>query len=203
MATLWVGAIDCSFNYCGCALLARSRRGQAPTIATARIIVNKLKGKRSSLSDLERCSDLYTEVKSFANHVMDKQGKKLFAYEVPGGSQSSRAAACLGMAKGIIGSVLAQFNYEEYTRKSWIEVALTPSQVHKWVTGNIKASKNEIIDYVLKKYPNQIELVNKKYVVSEKHGNVFIANSYTKGEFEHIADAIVMAELGYNTSEAK
>jgi YbbR domain-containing protein len=85
----------------------------------------------------------------------------------------------------------------EYTPGSWMRVSLMPSEVHKKVTGKIKATKEEIIEYVLKKYPTNIYFDKKKYWVHQIHGETPVTlEGYTKGQFEHIADAIVMAEIG-------
>lgn len=109
---------------------------------------------------------------------------KLFAYEVPGGSQSARAGQCLGMAKGIIASTFHRIR--QYNNISIISV--TPMEVKKFV-GNNKATKNDIINFVVK---------NSNLKTSKKGKNTVyhIADSkYTKGEFEHIADAVIIAEV--------
>jgi len=136
--------------------------------------------------------------------LMEKSTFRILAYEVPGGSQSQRAAACLGMAKGVIASVISQIGFEDIPQGMWSQVGIMPSEVHKRVTGKLKATKDEVIDYVLKKYPNQIRFVNRKYVVFEKpeyKSTMPKMATYTKGEFEHIADAIVIGELAFESEE--
>jgi len=130
---------------------------------------------------------------------MSKPGIKILAFEVPAGSQSQRAATCLGMAKGVIASVLAQQAFEkDIVPGSWMQVPVMPSQVHKTVTGNLKATKTEVMEYVTKLYPNQIIYSNKKFAIYNYIPNsTAIVARYNKGEFEHIADALVIAEIGY------
>lgn len=133
----------------------------------------------------------------FMNTLMNRSGIKIFAFEVPGGSQSQRAAACLGMAKGVIASVLSQQMFENIDAGSWMRAPVTPTEVHKQVTGKAKATKNEVMDYVVKNYSNQIGTNNKKFIINcSRVQEAGILNIYNKGEFEHIADAVVIAELG-------
>lgn len=200
MDKIHVGAIDCSFNYCGCAILNRTPKGEK-YITTTRIIENpKLENKKTSASlvDLDRCSVLHSGVARFVEDLMYKVGIKVLAFEVPGGSQSQRAAACLGMAKGVLGSILSVYGMRNYLLGSWMRAPVMPSEVHKRVTGTLKATKEEIMEYVLKNYPTDIRFDKKKYWVHQLHEDAPVTlEGYTKGQFEHIADAIVMAEIGF------
>jgi hypothetical protein len=97
------------------------------------------------------------------------------------------------MARGILGSILASVDGRENKKHS---IALVkPTEVHKKATGNIKATKDEIMEYVCNKYKNQIAVTVEKnrttYTLKLKNELIF-----NKGKFEHIADAIVIAELG-------
>ena len=198
MAKVYVGAIDCSFNFCGCAILRYERAGAKPRIEITRLIKNPPLKKSGSLMDIDRACILYSGVKSFMNELMDKGGNKVFAFEVPTGSQSQRAAACLGMAKGVIASVLSQQMFEDIAAGSWMRAPIMPSEVHKVVTGKLKATKEEVMDYVTKLYPDQIKQTDKKFAVYNHFPNdASTVDRYNKGEFEHIADALVLAELGY------
>lgn len=188
MGKIYSGAIDCSFNYCGCAVLCKD--GKKINIETTRIIENpplKFSTERKSVQDLDRCSILYSKVKAFIDDFMTLKGSKVLSFEVPGGSQSSRAAACLGMAKGVLGSVIFSID------RTWLCNPIMPSEVHKRVTGEVKASKEQVISYILKEYNLRIIRSEKLYVVFSQGP---LPEKYNKGQFEHIADAIVMAEIG-------
>ena len=205
MGKVYVGAIDCSFNFCGCALLRRTKRNAPLVIETTRLIKNPATSKKSSLMDLDRACILYSGVKSFMDRLMACPGAaRAFAFEVPGGSQSQRAAACLGMAKGVIASVLSQQLFEDIPEYYWMRVPVMPSEVHKKATGRLKATKEEIMNYVLQRYPRQIMISNKKYAVYHSvPGEASLVERYTKSDFEHIADAIVIAEIAYDKMEVK
>lgn len=69
----------------------------------------------------------------------------LICIEVPTGSQTARAAASYGVCIGVIGSL------KEYSDVPIIEV--TPDAVKKLVTGTSAATKQQVIDWVLKKNP--------------------------------------------------
>jgi Holliday junction resolvasome RuvABC endonuclease subunit len=155
--------------------------------------------KKGSLIDIDRASILYSGLKSFVDLVMKKSGQKIFAFEVPGGSQSQRAAVCLGMAKGIIASVLCQEAFENRNEGSWMKAPVMPSEVHKKVTGKVKASKDDIMSYVVSNYPEQIKFENKRFAISNyfRDGSSTI-DRYTKGDFEHVADAIVIGEIAFD-----
>lgn len=115
--------------------------------------------------------------------------------EIPGGSQSSRAASCLGMARGILGAIISTVS-AQITKHEILLVK--PTEVHKKATGSNVATKEQIIDYVTSKYKNQIEVIQIKtsrrtvYRLKTYCGSI----DYSKGEFEHIADSLVIAEIG-------
>lgn len=169
------------------------------SITFAGIIQNseQITNKSKSLDDLLKCSRLFEQVSdSIIPLYLGITSKKIFALEIPGGSQSSRAASCLGMARGIIGAVVSKLVNSEIKKQAVLTV--TPAQVHKKATGNIKATKDEIINYVTSKYKSQIESI---YVKSTRRTTYRVdcenhIIDFNKGEFEHVADAIVIAELG-------
>jgi Holliday junction resolvasome RuvABC endonuclease subunit len=171
-------------------------------ITATRIIENfpakgKSKGSQS-LADINRSSILYSSVKCFIDELMHLEGTKVLAFEVPCGSQSQRAAACLGMAKGVLGSVLSIASTRDYEPGSWMRASIMPSEVHKRVTGKIKADKEQIMQYVLDKYSSIIKKIEKRFIVYLCDKPI---ERYTKGQFEHIADAIVLAEIGFERLE--
>lgn len=74
-----------------------------------------------------------------------------------------------------------------------------PSEVHKKVTGKVKATKNEIMNYVCTKYKDTIKVTTK----SNRKSFVIDEIKYNKGNFEHVADSIVIGELGLDRLEKK
>lgn len=203
VAYLWAGAVDCSFNNCGWCILKRDSTNSNTTIADAGIIDNSAtispkNGK--SLDDLLRCSELFNKIgEDFSLKYLSITGPKVLSAEIPGGSQSSRAASCLGMARGVLGSVIATVIGCEHKKHS--VVLVKPTEVHKKATGNIKATKNEIIDYVCNKFKDQIVVSRGKNMTTYTITIGKTALAFNKGEFEHIADSIVMAELGLDKEQ--
>lgn len=99
------------------------------------------------------------------------------------------------MARGVLGAVIDTVISKEVQKHSI--VLIKPTEVHKKATGSNKATKNQIMDYVLNKYKSQIKQINgpgnaKSFKIDFGDWSA----TFNKGEFEHIADAIVIAELG-------
>lgn len=115
----------------------------------------------------------------------------IFAVEVPGGSQDARAASCLGMARGIIGATMNFISY-------YIDCItfVTPQEVHKKAVGKTKATKDEIIDYIVNKWSLDWEKKGRSYNYTVQFLEKGINQTYTKGKFEHVADSLVINELG-------
>lgn len=93
--------------------------------------------------------------------------------ELPSGSQSSSAAVSVGYACGLI--ALSGLISDSVT--------CTPMEVKKQV-GGINPGKKEVIEYVDKRYPN--------FLPRKHNGEINL------GQAEHIADAIVVAEVCVN-----
>lgn len=194
MAKLHVGAVDCSFNHCGWAFIEFDTKTKRNTIKATGIIDNSpkiLPKGPTSVDDLLRCQRLFQRIgDQVVGPYLGIRRKKAFALEIPGGSQSSRAASTLGMARGILGSVIRHLLSNEFGIDHCV-VYVKPSEVHKQATGKVKASKEDIMNYVLTKYP-EITTTTKRGRTAYQIGSKI----YTKGQFEHIADAIVIGELG-------
>ena len=144
----------------------------------------------TSVDDLTRCQRLHAEIcEGPVSTYTALTHKKAFAMEIPGGSQSSRAASCLGMARGILGGIINEVTKNQVTENC--VVLIKPTEVHKKAIGKLKATKDDMMNYVINKYKGQVVVlksVKKKYKV--------IDNYYSKGEFEHVADSMIIAELG-------
>lgn len=157
----------------------------------------KLTTKSRSLDDLLRSHRLFDLIYSkVVPYYTGISKKKTFALELPGGSQSSRAANCLGMTRGVLGCLLYAISNIQITKHTFHIVK--PTEVHQRATGRNKAEKCEIMNYVCSKYSNQIEKICTKTTRRTTYRIKFSDHTadFSKGEFEHIADAIVIGELG-------
>lgn len=99
------------------------------------------------------------------------------AVELPSGSQSSAASVGIGTVLMFIAAA----------KRLGEVITVSPTQVKKQVNGTNSAEKQEVIDYVDKKYPNFLP----------KKSNEDIH----KGQAEHIADAVVIAEVAVKNSQ--
>jgi len=203
MADLFVGAIDCSFNYCGWSLLRRnSHTNKAIIEATGIVETPTIAAESKSLQDILQAKELAYGVDQIIGHFMGATAyQKAFAYEVPTGSQSGRAATCLGMTKGIIASALMCIENSEYPlNERDMIVPVMPSTVHKHATGKLKATKDEIMAWVLKRFHCQTSIVRnkkrKQFQIEHRRGSTgTLSPLYSKGQFEHIADSLVIADI--------
>jgi len=114
----------------------------------------------------------------------------ILGIEVQGGSQSARAAACLGMAKGVLANTINKFESLDHDKLEYY--AFTPGEVKRKI-GKGTITKEQIIDWACDEYNQIIDLKKKanSYVVNTE-GKTKI---YGKGAFEHIADSLVIARL--------
>lgn len=111
--------------------------------------------------------------------------------EVQGGSQSARAAACLGMAKGILAATIN--NFELIPSNNLYHYEFTQNEIKKKVGGKKGATKDDIITWAINNY-NQIEFNSerrKSYIININNEKY----SYAKSSFEHIADSMVITKL--------
>jgi hypothetical protein len=90
------------------------------------------------------------------------------------------------MAKGILAATIINFNN---LPNSYLTAAVTPNEVKKQVTGHIKTTKDEIMTYVVNDY--KICTRTKGNRISYCINN----DTYSKGEFEHIADSLVATNI--------
>lgn len=116
--------------------------------------------KNISGTDFEDCQKISRQIKRAV------KGQDLVIFELPGGSQSARAARVLGYTIGIM-STLPKVKH------------VSPTEVKKVVKS--RATKDEIIRWVLQRHPN-LEGWDK------------IKNS----EKEHVADAVAVGHAWVN-----
>lgn len=116
-----------------------------------------------------RMTSHFSGLRSF----IDACSPDLIVFEFPSGSKSSAAAVGIGYSIALASSLKADgYNVE----------GVTPTELKKQVNGTNSADKKEIIKYVENKYPNFLPRKNSKGDINE-------------GKSEHIADAIVVAEV--------
>lgn len=174
-------AIDCAFKNCGIIII--NKIDSTIEFQSAKIIVNNRDiSKSKSLSDIKRSEFLYSELQNEVISLLNDE--YIFAYEIPAGSQSARAAKCLGMAAGIIGALSINAK-----NKNAAVIPISALEVKKQVNSNINATKDDIMNYVSNKYGIKKEIKGNRITY---HIN---GNKFNKTKFEHIADAIVIAEL--------
>lgn len=132
---------------------------------------------RKNSEDLERAKLLHAGATKAADGAM------MAFIEVPVGSQSARAMASYGVSLGICAAVAAMLPI----------VQVTPTEVKVAATGIKTATKGEMIEAMMKKYPTAPWPMRKSKGVM-----VPIA-----GECEHLADAIAAIEAGLQTDDFK
>lgn len=135
----------------------------------------KRKVVRKNSEDLERAALLHTGAMKIAREV------ELAFVEVPVGSQSSRAMASYGVCLGVLAAVQEVVPI----------IQLTPTEVKVAGCGIKTATKGEMIEAMIAKYPDAPWPMR-----MSKGVRVPIA-----GECEHIADALAAIEAGLKTDE--
>lgn len=140
---------------------------ESPTVITSKQV-------RQNNKDLDRAQQLSN---SLLDNLRAWKPDAVFI-EVPVGSKSARAMASYGICIGVIASA------KHRTPVPFYEV--TPTQVKLFVSGSKKASKQEIIDWAVNKYPN----VNWPYKIIKGQKSIIT------GQAEHMADAVAAIHAG-------
>lgn len=125
---------------------------------------------RKNSDDLERATLIYGALhREIADFVPD------FVFvEVPVGSQSARAMASYGICIGVLASIGVPL------------IQVTPTEVKLAGHGTKTASKEEMIAWAVKKYPNANWL--------KRGGKLVAAN-------EHLADAVAVGYAGMSSTQ--
>lgn len=160
MAKLLVDPIDLSFVIHDLRLLSTSSEAG--------------KTVRKSSDDLRRATESYTAAHDWA------AWSDLIVAEVPSGSQSSRASLGAGMSIGLLAAL-------GYFRPL---IQVDPISVKKTVTGRKTASKEEMIDWASREYPDAPWLRRKL------KGELVMTN-----DNEHLADAVAIGRTALQTAE--
>jgi Holliday junction resolvasome RuvABC endonuclease subunit len=175
MRTIKVLGIDMAFENMGLVCAEVDMMTCEVVDVTDLKLVKTEKGKdskqvRKSSDDLRRARELQQAI-SEASSVAG-----LAMAEVPGGSQSARAAKTLGIATGVLASVQCPL------------IEVSPEEVKLASVGKKTASKEEMRQWAFEKHPNAGWMMRK-----------------LKGEFvplndnEHLADALAAIYAGVKT----
>jgi Holliday junction resolvasome RuvABC endonuclease subunit len=119
-------------------------------------------GTKRSAGDIQSCATLFDAL----DEAMYQFSPDILVAEIPIGSRSSRAANGYGVCMALLGA-LSSYGVPM--------VHVTPNQV-KGIVGSSTASKNDVIDWVLKKHPT---------VPFPRRGGAIVSS-----KSEHMADAI-------------
>ena len=151
------------------------KRLQLHEVAVIQPEIPEGKQVRKNTKDIERARQL-----AFKAALAARRAQAVFV-EVPVGSQSARAMASYGICVGVLGGLYAQdMPCHE----------ITPTQVKLAVTGSKTASKADIIEAMVARYPH----LNWPY--QNKKG----VRSLVMGKAEHMADAIGAIEAGVHST---
>lgn len=134
----------------------------------------KTKQVRKNSDDLERARMLFKGMESFLEDV------DLVCVEIPVGSQTARAMASYGVCVGILASIEIPM------------IQLTANEVKLAGAGIKNATKQQMIDWATKTYP-QAKWLTKKFKGETK----YIADN------EHLADALAAIYAGVKTDVFK
>ena len=129
----------------------------------------KKRGIRVADDDIRRCLELFRPLCG----IVEQCGINAIVAEMPtGGSKSSSAAKCMGMAKAVIACVAERYGIPAI----WV----TPDDGKIAATNKKNASKAQVQRGVLKLYPECTKSFNFKRGSKKEYEN----------KFEHAADAI-------------
>jgi len=135
----------------------------------------KRKVVRKNSEDLERAAILHRGATKVARAV------QIAFVEVPVGSQSSRAMASYGVSIGVIAAVQDIVPI----------IQVTPTEVKVAATGIKTATKGEMIEAMMTKYPGPW------WPMQTRKG----ITTPIEGQCEHLADALAAIEAGVQTDE--
>lgn len=127
---------------------------------------------RKNCEDLDRAQILYKGM------VAGTKDAWLAIAEVPVGSQSARAMASYGVCVGVLAACPVPV------------ISVTPTEVKMAGAGTKTATKGEMIEWAMAKYPNANWLTTKR-------GGVMVPTAAN----EHLADALAAVEAGIQTDQ--
>ena len=180
MASLTIMGLDPSMNNFGMVVgELELNTGELSNICTYLSSPDKPKDKKSvrqNSKDLLHCQQQYHNLHGFINQYMPE----IICVEIPVGSQSARAMASYGMCIGILSSIGTPL------------IQVTPTEVKVAATKSKTATKQDMIDWATKTYPEASWLTR----------NLKGVQTYTQAN-EHLADALAAIYAGVKTDDFK
>lgn len=175
---------DIAFSHLGWTVINGGKPEACGVIET-----EKTKRKNILVSNdyFNRSSKIATELEE----VVNTYGVKGLLGELPsGGAKSSRAAIQMNMATGIIATFCKL--------KGLPAEFCTPNDVKRATVGRLDASKSEIMDFIIKRFPGKKTTKYHKCRVSKNfpkgrkpvYTYHFCGQEFGVGNFEHIADSM-------------
>lgn len=137
----------------------------------------KLKVVRKSSDDLRSAREMLTGMSAF----LKRHEANIVVGEVPSGTQSARGSFSNGVCCGVLASI-----------PFMIEVS--PSEVKLAAVGHKYASKEEMIEWAVAKYPDLPWLRQQRNGAKFKKGDLMADN-------EHMADAVAAIHAGVHTAQ--
>lgn len=175
---------DIAFTHFGWVALNDGKPEACGVIETEK---TKRKGILVSNDYFNRSIKIATEL----DEVVKTFGIKGILGELPsGGAKSSRAAIQMNMATGIVAT---------FCRLKELPAEFcTPNDVKRATIGNLSATKPEIMDFIIKKFPGKKTIKYQKCRVSKNHPDGkkpvytyhFCGQKFGTTRFEHIADSM-------------
>ena len=168
-------ALDVAFSNTGWAILEYSDNEWK--CLDAYVITTKPEHKKKKLrvadDDVRRSTELFATLSA----IMVQANIKGVVAELPtGGAQGARPNRAMGMATSVAACLVEQFKVPaEY---------INPNDSKKTVTGNKNASKKQVQDAIIKKYPTCTKSFKLKRGSQTEYEN----------KFEHAADALAAFE---------
>ena len=151
------------------------------------IMSEKCKDRKLRVSDwqADQCAEMAMKLKG----LIEDHDIRGIVGEIPGGSQSAKAAKCNGMVTALVASVA-------YIIGVPVEYC-TPDAVKKATAGKKNASKTEIMDWVVGRFGGRKAVTEVKVTkgkragkVSERVDYMFLEAKFPKTKFEHVADSV-------------
>lgn len=175
MSKIKIVAFDPALRNFGVARMLYDIEGDSLELESLRLIkTEKTKGKhvRVGSDDYSRAQQLY------GGMLLSCADRQLAFAEIPSGTQSNRGAISNGISIGVLAACpikMLEVNYKE------VKLA---------AVGRETATKGEMIEWAMTKYPHEDWLMTKR-------GGVMVPVEAN----EHLADACAIAEAGIRTPE--
>jgi Holliday junction resolvasome RuvABC endonuclease subunit len=134
------------------------------------------KGVRKNSDDLRCVRELVAKV----DELIKLHEPKVVMCEVPVGSQSARASWTLGATLGVLGSIATPM------------IEVTPREVKEATVGHNKATKEEMIDWVVTNHPEAEPM----WFTRKLRGEMVMMNKN-----EHVADAVSTIHAGIKSEQ--